>query len=153
MNGVFLHSFSVPDSAIDINRHVNNLEYLRWMQDVATAHSSACGWPMERYLQHRCSWVIRSHYIEYLRPCFAGEDITLATWVSELGDTSSPRHYVFLRAQDRQILAQARTDWVFVNIRSGRPQAILESVRQDFIPVPEMQTVLDWLQTPESILS
>jgi len=38
---IFVHTFSVPAAAIDVNRHVNNLEYLHWMQDVATARSVA----------------------------------------------------------------------------------------------------------------
>ena len=41
MRGVFVHTFTVPPEAIDVNGHVNNLEYLRWMQEVATRHSAA----------------------------------------------------------------------------------------------------------------
>jgi len=153
MNGVFLHSFVVPDSAIDFNRHVNNLEYLRWMQDVATAHSDACGWPIERYLQVRSSWVIRSHFIEYLRPSFANENIVLATWIADMGEQTSPRKYLFMRATDRHVLARAETQWVFVSARTGRPQPIPTELRTDFTVVADDTEVLAWLQAPSTSLS
>ena len=46
MPRIYLHRLAVPDDVIDVNRHVNNLAYLRCMQDVATAHSVAQGWPL-----------------------------------------------------------------------------------------------------------
>lgn len=153
MRGVFTHCFNIPDSAIDINRHVNNLEYLRWMQDVATEHSTACGWSLERYLETRCSWVIRSHFIEYLRPAFASERVVLATWIADMGEQSSPRKYVFLRESDRQLLTQAETQWVFVNGRTGRPRSIPPELRQDFTIVSDEAGVLNWLLDPNNSLS
>ena len=148
MHGLFIHSFDVPESAIDINRHVNNLEYLRWMQGVATAHSTACGWSLERYLQARCSWVIRSHHIEYLRPSFAGEKLLLATWIAGMSEQTSPRRYLFLRADDRQIIARAETLWVFVNGRTGRARNIPQDLRDDFTVIADEGAVLDFLQNP-----
>ena len=65
MRSVFSHRFTVPKSAIDLNGHVNNIEYLRWMQEVATAHSAFCGWDLERYIETQSSWVVRSHHIDY----------------------------------------------------------------------------------------
>jgi len=148
MHGVFTHCFNVPDSAIDINRHVNNLEYLRWMQEGATAHSTACGWSIERYFKARSSWVIRSHFIEYLRPSFASDRIVLATWIAGMSEQSSPRKYTFLRESDRQLLASAETLWVFVNGRTGRPQNIPQDLREDFTVIPDEAAVLAWLQNP-----
>ena len=75
--GLFAHTFTVLESAIDVNGHANNLEYLRWMQEVATAHSDACGWTLARYQETRTTWVIRSHAIDYLRPAFSGETLKL----------------------------------------------------------------------------
>ena len=61
----------VDADSIDIHRHVNNQEYLRWMQDVAIEHSTRLGWPMGRYLEIGASWYVKSHFIEYLRPAAA----------------------------------------------------------------------------------
>ena len=51
MPAVYEHSLTVSPDAIDSQGHVNNLEYLRWMQDAAVLHSAAQGWPRERYLE------------------------------------------------------------------------------------------------------
>jgi acyl-CoA thioester hydrolase len=137
MPRVYSHHFLVPDDAIDVNRHVNNLAYLRWMQDVATAHSVAQGWPLERYLATGAGWFVRSHYIEYLRPAFAGDELAVHTWVSGITPRSSPRRYRFVRAADGESVATAETLWVFVNFASGRPVRIPDEVAVSFPVVPD----------------
>ncbi|MFH1910461.1 MAG: hypothetical protein ABIK91_00295, partial [Pseudomonadota bacterium] len=36
---IYREEFLVPRDAVDANGHVNNVVYLRWMQDVAIRHS------------------------------------------------------------------------------------------------------------------
>ena len=62
----------VTEASIDILGHVNNREYLRWMEEVAIEHSAALGWPQERYMAEQHVWVAREHWIEYLRPAPLG---------------------------------------------------------------------------------
>lgn len=130
--GVFARTFSVPEDAIDELGHVSNLKYLAWMQDIAIQHSAARGWPVERYLENGAVWVVRSHFITYLRPAFAGETITLATWVAELKQRSSSRRYLVRRANDQQALVEAETVWVYVDRQSGRPRRIPDELRASF---------------------
>jgi len=85
ITGIYTRRFRVPADAIDVNGHVNNLAYVAWMQDVAIEHSAAAGWPMERYLQLGAGWVVRSHFIEYLRPVFAGERLAVQAVVEGVG--------------------------------------------------------------------
>jgi len=40
MPQIYRHELVVPREAEDQNGHVNNVEYLRWMQDAAMRHSS-----------------------------------------------------------------------------------------------------------------
>ncbi len=117
---VYTKRFPIPAEAIDLQGHVNNLSYVGWMQDVAIEHSAAVGWPMARYLSLGAGWVVRSHFIEYLRPAFTGEPLAIHTWVPRFDQRSTPRKYVFLRESDRQVLAQAETQWVFVDLTTGR---------------------------------
>jgi len=117
---VFSKRFSVHADAIDVNRHVNNLAYVEWMQQIAIEHSAAAGWPLARYLELGAGWVVRSHFIEYLRPAFENQLLSAHTWVPRFDQRSTPRRYLFVRETDRQILAQAETRWVFVDLESGR---------------------------------
>ena len=142
LRGRFQQTFSVPEAAIDGNEHVNNLEYLRWMVAAAQAHSDAAGWTVERYAATRSSWVVRSHHIDYLRPAFAGEVLTLVTWIGGFEETASTRHYLLWRERDRKVLAQAQTLWVFVEADTGRACAIPDAFRSAFEVIPEGKAVL-----------
>jgi acyl-CoA thioester hydrolase len=134
---IFSKRFAVPADAIDVQGHVNNLSYVGWMQDLAIEHSEAVGWPMRRYLQLGCGWVVRSHFIEYLRPAFADERLGAHTWVPRFDQRSTPRRYLFVRDSDRSVLARAETSWVFVDLARGRRRPIPPELLDAFDPVPE----------------
>ena len=137
MPRIYTRRLTVPDDVIDVNRHVNNLAYLRWMQDVATAHSVAQGWPLERYLGIGAGWFVRSHFIEYLRPAFAGDALAIRTWVADIAARSSTRRYLFVREGDGQHVARAETLWVWVDFATGRPARIPGEVMASFPIVPD----------------
>ena len=123
--------FTVPDSAIDGNGHVNNVAFVQWMQDVATRHF-ALGGCMEAMRAAGGTWVARSHHIEYLRPAFAGERLHILTWVADFSRVRSLRRYRFLNVADGKLLVRGETDWVFINASTGRPASVPEEIRQAF---------------------
>lgn len=137
MPKIFSHRFTIPIEANDENGHVNNVAYVQWMQDVATMHSDAQGCTRELYRSLNRSWIVRSHHIEYLRPAFAGDEIEILTWVCNLKSARSLRRFRFLDAKTKTVLAQAETEWVYVNAKTGRPQRIDPQVSELFILVPE----------------
>ncbi len=132
MPRIYVRNQQIGEEAIDVHRHVNNQEYLKWMQEIAIEHSTAQGWPMERYIESGASWYVKSHFIEYLRPAFLGENLTVCTWVADMEKRSSLRRYLFLRSADRQPLARAETRWIFVSLANGRPLVIPEAVSTAF---------------------
>jgi len=138
---IFSKRFAVPAAAIDIQGHVSNLAYVGWMQDVAIEHSETVGWPMRRYLELGAGWVVRSHFIEYLRPAFADELLSVHTWVPRFDQRSTPRRYLFVREGDRAVLAEAETIWVFVDLAAGRRRLIPPELLESFDPMPEEREV------------
>jgi acyl-CoA thioester hydrolase len=136
MKRVYRFEFTVPETAIDRNGHVNNVQYVQWMQDVAILHSYAAGC-MAATEAMGAQWVVRSHRIEYLRPALAGDRIIVFTWVAGMRKVRSLRKYRFVRDADGAILAQGETDWAFVDAASGRPRAIPEAVSSLFVVVGE----------------
>jgi acyl-CoA thioester hydrolase len=132
MPRILVRSFTVPADAIDGLGHVNNLEYLRWMLDAAAEHTAAQGWPLARYAALGAGWVVRSHAIDYLRPAFAGERLSLATWVATMVRTQSTRKYLCYRRLDDGVVATAQTRWVFVDFRTGRLTRIPDEVLAAF---------------------
>lgn len=129
---LFTKTFSIPEDAIDELGHVSNLKYLAWMQEIAIQHSAARGWPVERYLRSGAVWVVRSHFITYIRPAFEGETVTLQTWVAEIKQRSSLRRYLVLRTDDQTVLVEAETNWVYIDREGGRPQRIPDDLRAAF---------------------
>jgi acyl-CoA thioester hydrolase len=142
---IYSKRFEVPREAIDRQGHVNNLAYVGWMQDLAIEHSTAAGWPMERYAAMGVGWVVRSHFIEYLRPAFAGDLLSAHTWVPKFDDRTTPRRYLFVREKDRQVLAQAETRWVFVDLALGRRRSLPPELVEAFEVVPREQEVREAL--------
>ena len=136
MAKIFHYKFIVPEGAIDGNGHVNNVEYVQWMQDIAILHSTHQGGNTEKYLELGSSWVVRTHQIEYLAPAFSGDEIEALTWVSDMRRVSSLRKYQFRRASDQTLLAKAETRWVYVDHNTGRPIKIHDEIVNAFELVP-----------------
>jgi acyl-CoA thioester hydrolase len=146
MPRIFTLDITIRESDIDIQGHVNNTRYVAWMQDVAVAHSAAQGWPMTRYVDEGAGWVVRQHTITYKRPCFLGETVTACTWIAGIGPRTCPRRYLFWRAADRVVLAEAETQWVFIDLKTGRPTKVPESLRTAFEIVEDEAEVKKMLE-------
>lgn len=135
---VYRYDFTVPASAIDENDHLNNVEYVRWMQTAAIAHANHTPCTRETTAVG-ATWVVRAHRVEYLRPAFVDEEIAILTWIASIGKVRSQRHYKFFRISDQVVLATGETDWVFVDAQKGRPMAIPERVANAFKVVTDEQ--------------
>lgn len=122
MPAVHRHDLTVTVDCIDANGHVNNVQYLRWMQDAAERHAEASGCTQATRAAG-AAWVVRVHRIEYFLPAFGGERIAVLTWVSDFRRVRSLRKYRFFRVADEALLAEGETDWIFVDARTGRPRS------------------------------
>ena len=111
----------VEPGDIDDLGHVNNVVYLRWVQDVAAAHWEATIAPEERV---DVAWVVLRHEIDYQHPAVLGDQVVARTWVGTARATTFERHTEILRASDRRVLARARSLWCPVNARTGRPRRL-----------------------------
>jgi len=117
----FERVFPVADADIDELGHVNNVVYLRWVQEIAVAHWRAAA-PAE--LQAEVVWVVLRHEIDYKRPARAGDQVVGRTWVGDATGSRFERFTEFARAAGDEVLAQARSVWCPLNARTGRPRRI-----------------------------
>lgn len=125
----FEMTVSVLPEDIDEQDHVNNTVYLRWVQDVATAHWKTLA---SAEAQAAIRWVVLRHEIEYKSPACLGDDILLRTWVGEASRLRFERLTEIRRSTDQQLLAQARTLWVPIDTRTGKPTRVSAEVRAQF---------------------
>ena len=81
----------VPVFPADVDElgHVNNTVYLRWVQDVATAHWQALA---SAESQAEVAWVVLRHEIDYKAPALPGDEVLLRTWVGEAARIRFERH-------------------------------------------------------------
>ena len=128
MNPIYKFDVHVTTDVVDGNGHVNNVVYIQWLQDAAVRHAEATGC-VQATTVLEASWVVRTHHIEYLAPAFAGDTLTMLTWVANFHKVRSLRKYKIIRAKDQTIVAKAETDWVFVNANTGRPLKIPDDIK------------------------
>ena len=124
----------VEPADIDEMGHVNNVTYLRWVQDVAVAHWKAIATAAD---QTRLWWVVVRHEIDYKHPAFLGDEIIARTWVGVASRIRFERHTELLRSSDRCLLARARTLWCPIDAATGKPTSVGPDVRARFSVVEE----------------
>ena len=128
-NQTFDITVPVLPGDVDELGHVNNTVYLRWVQDVATAHWQAIA---SAESQAEVVWVVVRHEIDYKVPALPGDEVLLRTWVGEATRIRFERHTQMLHAARKQLLAQARTLWCPINTRTGKPHRVSDELRAQF---------------------
>jgi acyl-CoA thioester hydrolase len=108
---------------------VNNVVYVRWVQEAAIAHWSVLASAEE---QARLRWVIIRHEIDYKRAAFLNDAIVARTWVGKAEGLAFERNTEIIRAGDRKLLARARTLWCPVDAKTLRPTEPGDEVRARF---------------------
>jgi len=135
--GVFKLRRHVEWRDLDTGQHVNNAVYLSYIEDCWVQVAEAHGWPVARMVAEGFAVAARRHRIEYLQQAVLGDELELATWVSDAKRTSAVRHFRFTRVGDHseaELVARAHTFWEWVDIATGRPIRIPASFMQDFAP-------------------
>jgi acyl-CoA thioester hydrolase len=127
---------TVTAQELDELQHVNNIVYVRWIQDVAFAHSVAVGLPMEKYRSLGAFFVVRRHEVDYLRSAVLGDELEVETRVIEASLVTAHRQTFIRRVSDGQLMVQAKTHWAYVSTTTGRPVRIPPEVRQCFTIEP-----------------
>jgi acyl-CoA thioester hydrolase len=126
--------FTLPITAaaadIDELGHVSNLVYLRWVLDVAMAHSRSLGYDHAEYRALGAVFVVRRHEIDYLGQVTAGQTLEAQTWVDTWKLASCIRRTELVR--DGQVVARAATTWAMISFGSGRPTKIPDELRAKF---------------------
>lgn len=127
---VFSREFTPAASDIDANGHVNNVVYVRWIQDMATSHWDARQ-PAEE--QSKWAWIVLRHEIDYRRALMPGETATARTWVAEAPEGPRFDRFVRIDGPDGAMCAQARTVWCMIEQATGRPKRVTPEIVARFV--------------------
>jgi acyl-CoA thioester hydrolase len=124
---------AVPDD-IDELGHVNNTVWVRWIQDVATAH-----WEKTAPAEHQAAyiWVVTRHEIDYLRSLGPGETVVARTWIPDPPRGARFDRHVEFVGEDGKPRVRARTTWAILDRATGRLLRVPKEVAAPFLPAAE----------------
>ncbi len=132
----YIERLQVTEADIDGFGHTNNVVYLRWLQDIAWAHSKELGFSIEDYRRIGCGLVARKHELEYLLPTFAGDELLVGTWISgNDGKLSVYRDYQIIRLSDRKTVLTGSTRWVCIDMKTGKARRLPPEFVEGYRPV------------------
>lgn len=123
----FSHSFRVRPEDIDEQGHVNNVVYLRWVQDVAVAHWRHAA---NDEMLAKLSWIVVRHEIDYKKPAFENENVTATTWVGEWTHVTCERFTEIYR--DDVLIVKGRSVWCIIDRETVRPTKISKDLVNRF---------------------
>jgi YbgC/YbaW family acyl-CoA thioester hydrolase len=102
----------------DVYAHVNNVVYLRWVQDAAVAHWTAVATETE---QRSYLWVVVRHEIDYKRPATLGDALLLHGRLDEVQRARFWCAFEVRRESDDTLLVTARQCLALVQMPEGKP--------------------------------
>lgn len=129
MSIVFTHTITVTPADIDDLNHVNNVVYLRWVQDAAAAHWDAFA---SQEMKSKYAWVVLRHEIDYKSPAKLGDPVKAETWVSSREGVRSVRHVKLSHAETGVLFAEAVTTWCLLDAVTKRPKRIESDIMSIF---------------------
>jgi acyl-CoA thioester hydrolase len=119
--GAHVVQLEVRAADIDAYDHVNNAVYLTWLDRAAWSHSAVLGLPLERCVAMRRGMAALRTEIDFVRAALAGDQVQVATWIAAGdGRLRVGRRFQVLRVADGETLARARTDYVCINLDTGK---------------------------------
>lgn len=131
MTSIFQRTFTAGQDDIDELGHVNNAVWVRWIQDMATAHWTAMSTPAdnEAYV-----WVVVRHEIDYRASSRLGETVVAQTWVDPAGPKGARfDRYVEFSGQDGKTKVRAKTTWAIVDRMSGHVVRVPQYIADRFL--------------------
>ena len=128
------HDFTVLIDASDIDfmGHVNNANYLRWVQDAVLSHWQKVA-PADAVASHL--WVALRHEITYRKPMFLNDRVIATVLLEQVRGARAFYRTVICRGEE--VLAEVTSSWCCVDARTLRPARLAARVIERFFPAAD----------------
>ncbi len=126
---IFEKQLTVTPSHLDDLNHVNNVQYVQWIQDVAKEHWQILASPA---LQEKYVWVVLEHHITYKNAAILGDVIQIKTYVSKTEGVTSIREVEMYHIKTRKLIVKATTNWCLLDVATKKPTRIPEEIKTIF---------------------
>ena len=128
MAKLFQMSIVVTEEVLDEANHVNNVEYLRWVQEVSQQHWRS---KVNQETIQKYAWVALDHHIQYKMPAFLHEELTLRTFISANTAATCTREVEIYR--NDKLITKAKTSWCLIDNHTQKPARIPAEILDRFI--------------------
>lgn len=131
MSDPYRQTFTARPADIDELGHVNNTVWVRWVQEIATAHwrSVAAAEHVDAFV-----WVVTRHEIDYRGNVGAGASVRAETYIPGIPKGARfDRCVDFFEDNTGKLLVAVRSTWAMLDRSSGRLVRIRPEVAAPFL--------------------
>ncbi|TYB77331.1 acyl-CoA thioesterase [Bizionia gelidisalsuginis] len=123
------YDITVTANYLDDLNHVNNVVYVQWVNDIAKAHWEKVA---SQHIKNKYFWVLMSHTIDYKKAAVLNDTITVKTYIIESSSITSLRAVDMYNTETKELVAQSKTKWCFMNALTQRPTRITPEIEELF---------------------
>ncbi len=123
------YAIGIEPSDIDFMGHVNNANYLKWVQAAVVDHWQRLA-PPDAVAAHL--WVALKHEITYRRPAFLDDDVIATVLLEKVQGARAFYETIIKRGED--VLAEVKSSWCCLDAETLRPSRLANSVIEHFFP-------------------
>lgn len=110
MSLIFEKQIKITEEYIDLNNHVNNVQYVKWVEEIAAEHWDS--------VKHKLDfpddiWMLLDHHIQYKKQVYLGDIITIKTYPKSPEGIRQPRKVEFYCSD--VVVVDSLTLWVFID--------------------------------------
>lgn len=120
----------VTKDDLDDLKHVNNVRYLSWIQDISKEHWKAAA---SKEMQENFVWVVSTHYLQYKTSAVLNDEILIRTHIEKSEGAISTRIVEMLCANSGKLILNSKTEWCLLNAKTLRPMRISEETKNIFL--------------------
>ncbi|WP_375238009.1 acyl-CoA thioesterase [Aurantibacter sp.] len=120
---------TVKQEHLDQLHHVNNIQYVSWVQDIAITHWEKA---ITEHIRNSYFWVLLQHSISYKKPAFLNDVIEVKTFIKSAKGVRSIRCVEFYNSETQTLLATSDTTWCLFNKENKKPTRITEDILNCF---------------------
>ncbi|WP_026839168.1 acyl-CoA thioesterase [Gillisia sp. JM1] len=126
---IFEKTITVKASDLDELKHVNNVQYVQWIQDIAKEH-----WEKRasEEILNTCFWVVIRHEIDYKQQAFLDDELIIQTFVGEHTHVTSQRLVNILDKETNKVLVKAKSTWCLMDYNTKKPVKISQEMLRVF---------------------
>ena len=126
---IYRKKITVGLNDLDELRHVNNVRYLEWVQQISKEHWEST---VENKVLDDIIWVVRNHNITYLESAVLHDSIEITTNVIQWKGPISIRQVEMKNNKTGKVLVKASTQWCALDAKSLKPIRVPANIKALF---------------------